>query len=275
MLFCTYRYHGFADGDEVAFASNLALQAFFEGRKINKEDMEKCLEYWRQNIAEMHDPVGRKRDVMCEPFRVPCIPFGCIYRNCCQIKRKMPYKEETKQLREAYDKYEQLRLKQIDRWDNFRQPVRLSTVCQILGCRRFCGRKGLCFCTEGCNDNPPAGCCYKDLGRRPGDPFPPQPHPDLDDEQTAIRVLQTVLGNPPPNVVYKQWEMDSSSGKYTVVTHRATQESKSLKQEEPSGAAIGNANETTEVFPEMGDPSAPSLEVVAQDNTVTLYKGSY
>jgi len=60
---CSYRYTGLADADETAFAAGIALQAYFEGRKISKEDMDKCLEYYREHISEKTDPEGRKRDV--------------------------------------------------------------------------------------------------------------------------------------------------------------------------------------------------------------------
>ena len=60
---CTYRYIGLADADEVAFAAGIALQAYFEGRKITREDMHKCVDYYQQNISERTDPEGRKRNV--------------------------------------------------------------------------------------------------------------------------------------------------------------------------------------------------------------------
>jgi hypothetical protein len=63
MCCCTYRYTGLADADETAFAAGVALQAYYEGRNIVKDDMDKCLGYYRENIAERTDPVGRKRDI--------------------------------------------------------------------------------------------------------------------------------------------------------------------------------------------------------------------
>lgn len=63
MLCCSYRYHGIADPEETAFAAGIALQAYFENRKISKEDLDKCVQYWRDNISEETDPVGRKREV--------------------------------------------------------------------------------------------------------------------------------------------------------------------------------------------------------------------
>lgn len=63
ILCCSYRYHGIADPEETSIAAGIALQAYFEGREINKDDMDKCVQYWRDNVSEYGDPVGRKRDV--------------------------------------------------------------------------------------------------------------------------------------------------------------------------------------------------------------------
>jgi len=63
MMCCTYRYNGLADADETAFAAGIALQAYFEGRKITREEMNKCLDHYHDNISERTDPEGRKRDV--------------------------------------------------------------------------------------------------------------------------------------------------------------------------------------------------------------------
>lgn len=63
MCCCTYRYAGIANADETSFAAGIALQAYFEGRVITKEDMDKCIKYWKENVSEMEDPDGRKRGV--------------------------------------------------------------------------------------------------------------------------------------------------------------------------------------------------------------------
>ena len=60
---CAWGYNGIADADETSFAAGIALQAYFEGRVISKDDMDKCLAYWKENVSEMHDPEGKKRDV--------------------------------------------------------------------------------------------------------------------------------------------------------------------------------------------------------------------
>ena len=72
--FCTYRYTGIADPEETSVAASIALQAYFEGRRIGREDMERCIEFWRSHVSEMHNlgnPI-MKRDVMCEPLSIPC-----------------------------------------------------------------------------------------------------------------------------------------------------------------------------------------------------------
>lgn len=112
MCFCTYRYPGMADAEEVAFASSIALQAYFEGRKITKEDMDKCVAYWRENISEENDPEGRKRDVCCEPYYVPFPTCEWLYEHC-HSKREVPYGDDdernTPRLREASNSQHQLK----------------------------------------------------------------------------------------------------------------------------------------------------------------------
>ena len=148
MLFCTYRYYGILDGDETAFASSLALQAYFEGREIGREDIEKCLEYWRANISEMGDPTKNKRQVMCEPFAIPFPSCACLYRRMCQMKRVIPFAGDdakSEELKEIYDKYESDRQRQIERYEKFKGPVQNSSFCRCLGCRRVFGRRACAF----------------------------------------------------------------------------------------------------------------------------------
>jgi len=94
MFFCSYRYSGLADAEEVAFASSIALQAYFEGRVITKEDMDKCVEYFRNNISEIGDPEKRKRDVCCEPHCVPFPTCEYLYEHICHHKRNIPYGDD-------------------------------------------------------------------------------------------------------------------------------------------------------------------------------------
>jgi hypothetical protein len=101
---CTYRYHGLADPDEVAFCSSIALQAYFEGRRITPEDMTKCLEYWRTNLSEQHDPINRKRRVCCEDYCEVPFPSGAnSYEYCCHPRRRIPYNEDqvTEEVKEV------------------------------------------------------------------------------------------------------------------------------------------------------------------------------
>ncbi|CAB9527964.1 expressed unknown protein [Seminavis robusta] len=225
MMCCTFRYNGLADGDETAFASNLALQAYYEGRHITPTQMEQCLDYWRNHISEMGDPIHRQRPVLCEESGCSmrsCIPTGKIYQRICQCERRVPeHFERTPEIVEVYDKYETLRRRQTDRYLTFKEPVYHSTVCRSLGCRRCFGRKGVIFCTEGCcceNKDHTMGRCYKHLPKdQVDDPFAPYIHTDWDDDNSAAKVLQIVLGNPPRNVVYRKWQFDPDTKQYTVV----------------------------------------------------------
>lgn len=84
-----------ADAEEVAFASSLALQAYFEGRVITKEDMDKCIEYWRSNISELQDPEGRRREVCCKSCHAPPFPTcEYLYEHVCHAERNIPYGDD-------------------------------------------------------------------------------------------------------------------------------------------------------------------------------------
>lgn len=102
IAFCTYTYTGLAHPDEVAFACSIALQAYFEGRAITKEDMDLCLKFWRDYISEETDPVRRKRQVCLEPYYVPC-PECSSCHALCHPQRTIPYEEDevTPEIREV------------------------------------------------------------------------------------------------------------------------------------------------------------------------------
>ena len=226
---CTYRYHGLAYADEVATAANICLQAYFEGRTITAGDVQKCLDYWKEHIAESGG--GPKRDVCCEPHcKVPCCT-DCkfCHRYICHPRRDVPYTDEneiSEEIKEVYKNYNHLRRKQIAYYEDYQAPVRSSILCQKCGCRRFWGRKGCCFCTEGCNH----------CGRKAGDPAPPFEHRDVDDECNASAILRNVLGAPPNNVVYRQWEFkDESSKEMIIVTYGGSNSSSSSSSDVEAG----------------------------------------
>lgn len=213
MMCCTYRYGGFADPDQVAAAANIILQAYFEGRNITPQDVERCLAYWEEHISEAGG--GPKRDVCCEPYcKLPCLDCTLFHKHLCHPRRKVPYKDEnvTEELKEVYMQSNALRKKQIDFYEKYQGPVRSSTWCQKCGCRRFFGRKGCLFCTEGCHH----------FDRKGGDPAPPFDHRDVDDEFDASVILRKVIGPAPKNVVYRRWEFkDESSDELVLATYAA------------------------------------------------------
>jgi hypothetical protein len=199
LCFCSYHYGGLADAQESAFAASIALQAYFEGRSITPEDMKQCLEYWRDNMCERMDPLRRKHPVCCEPFCIPTPTCGLCYK-LAHPRRKIPHGVETATAEtvEVYEAYERERLKQIERYETFTGPVQTSTLCRLCGCRRAFGRKGCCFCTEGCTN----------CDRKAGDPAPPLEVHDWDDDLDASSILIKVLGPPPRNVVIRRWRWD-------------------------------------------------------------------
>jgi len=210
LCFCSYRYQGLMHPDEVAFAASICLQSYFEGRALTRQDVDKCILFWKQNISEAG--TGIHRDVCCEPYvKLPCFTGLYCYKNWWHPRRNIPYKKDdiTDELQQVYDDYNEKCEKQIEAYAAYQGPVRSSTLCKRSGCRRFFGRKGCIFCTEGCDN----------FSRKAGDPAPPFDHRDTDDENDASVVLRKVLGPPPRNVVYKRWEFDEESGESMLVTH--------------------------------------------------------
>ena len=106
---------------------------------------------------------------------------------------------------------------------------RFHTV-RSYGCRRFSGRRGLFFCTEGtCLErNPDNNCCSK----KSGDPAPPFTTRDIDDENDASIVMMKVLGPPPVNVRYRRWMWDEDEQKMKMVVIGAIEEEKRLKDDD-------------------------------------------
>ena len=78
----------------------------------------------------------------------------------------------------------------------------------MLGCRRVFGRRGVIFCTEGCNN----------FDRKAGEPAPPFESHDVDEYYDASSVLIKVLGPPPPNVVIRRWRWDPEKGENVLET---------------------------------------------------------
>lgn len=213
MFFCSYQYRGLAYPDEAAFAASIALQAYFEGRLITPTDMQSCIEFWKENISERADPIGRKRSVCCEPYVVPTPTCLCCYKFTHQ-PRTNPYPLEkcTPEVIEVYRKYGEDVERQINEFETFEGPVYYSTLCRACGCRRCFGRKGCCFCTEGCK-----GC-----SRKAGEPAPPFEDHDFDDEWDASTVLMKVLGPPPRDVCFRRWRWDPEAEKNYLESYPST-----------------------------------------------------
>eukprot|EP00546_Thalassionema_frauenfeldii_P019227 CAMPEP_0178900082 /NCGR_PEP_ID=MMETSP0786-20121207/3272_1 /TAXON_ID=186022 /ORGANISM="Thalassionema frauenfeldii, Strain CCMP 1798" /LENGTH=280 /DNA_ID=CAMNT_0020571039 /DNA_START=693 /DNA_END=1536 /DNA_ORIENTATION=+ len=209
IMCCSYHYKGLADPDEAAFAASICLQSYFEGRALTRDDVDKCILFWSNNISEAM--AGTTRDVCCEPhFKLPFFSGFLCYKWCCHPRRNVPYRKDniTDKLQQAYDDYNKKCEEQIELFAAYQGPVRSSTLCRKCGCRRFFGRKGFIFCTEGCNN----------FSRKASEPAPAFDHRDIDDENDASVVLRKVLGPPPRNVVYKRWEFDEESGETVLVT---------------------------------------------------------
>ena len=215
MCFCSYQYTGLAYPDEAAFAASIALQAYFEGRAIGPDDMQQCIDFWRLHISERWNPIDRKRPVCCEPIIVPTAKCVGCYK-CTHPKRTNPYPDivTTTHLTAAYEQYERKNETQIMHFNTFYGPMYLSTLCRSCGCRRFFGRKGVFFCTEGCDD----------CSRKAGDPAPPFDVHDFDNDWDASTVLLKVLGPPPKNVCMKRWRWDPEAGENYLEEYPAVPE---------------------------------------------------
>jgi hypothetical protein len=198
MCFCSYQYSGLAYPDEVAFAASIALQSYFEGRAIGPDEMQQCINFWRHHISERWNPIDRKRPICCEPIIVPTPTCACCYK-FSHPSRKNPYSENgsTDNLKSVYEQYDRESKAQVKLFHSLYGPMYLSTLCRSCGCRRIFGRKGCCFCTEGCNN-----CSRVD------DVAPPFDVCDFDNDWDASTVLMKVLGPPPKNVCIRRWRWD-------------------------------------------------------------------
>lgn len=86
-------------------------------------------------------------------------------------------------------------------------------MCRACGCKRLFGRKGLIFCTEGCDN-----LCYL-RKKNKGDPPPPFDHRDIDDENDASLILRKVLGDPPAHCLYTRWVFDEERNENVLITY--------------------------------------------------------
>jgi hypothetical protein len=110
------------------------------------------------------------------------------------------------------------------------------------GCRRFCGRRGFLFCTEGtCLDRNPNNRCFS---KQSLDPAPPFTTRDIDDENDASVVLMKVLGPPPANVRYRRWMWNEEKKEMEI---RVIGAREAIREKEQ----LGNENHNTSTSLEM------------------------
>mmetsp|Transcript_27282 Transcript_27282/g.57151 ORF Transcript_27282/g.57151 Transcript_27282/m.57151 type:complete len:488 (-) Transcript_27282:84-1547(-) len=239
--FCVYPYQGLAYPDEVAFACSIALQAYFEGRGISPEDMEKCLEFWRENVSEIENPHLR-REACCEPAKVPCCQMEGCYR-CYHSPRKIPFadSEVSDRTKEAYEKYGKESAEQIARYNKI-SSTQYNTFCKAMGCRRFFGRKGFIFCTEGCTH----------CDRKAGEVYPPPEHHEIEDDFDASSVLMKVVGPPPSNVVIKRWRWDPEKNEH-IMDMYPKEETVIFEESNKKSSASAPPEESPVVDVETGD----------------------
>lgn len=200
-LGCLYLYYGLADPDETAFASNIALQAYFEGRKLTKEDMDRCVEYYKENIVPKPAPPPDPRTLSwLYRFFLAVLDFikslikGELIYLCTHPKRNVPYTHPVPETKRVYDLYEKHRAAEINQ---FREVVMEDYLPpQCTGCDRCFGRRGVCFCTEDISK-----CC----SHKRGELAPPYETPFAYDrgEYSAADVLRRVVGPPPVRVVIR------------------------------------------------------------------------
>lgn len=152
---CSFRYNGLAHPEEFAAAAGLALQAFFEGRALHPNDMERCLEFWRKHVWEKREDT---RQVCCEGFALGNPLNGSLcYQFWTHPFRSIPFKKEqqTPHLVRVYAEYAKLREDQIKYYKQVTAKERTRTICRCMGCERVCGQNGVFFCAED------IACCHK------------------------------------------------------------------------------------------------------------------
>ena len=153
---CHYHYHGLADPDEAAFASNAALQAYFEGRALDGAAMARLVAFYRARLAPapLRLPGGQQsqsqapRDwpVGCLNALCPC-PAGLAAYEATHPPRRPPAHGSTPETARVYEKYGSERAFQLRRFRAVEVPSR-GRLCDACGFARAFGRRGICFCTE-------------------------------------------------------------------------------------------------------------------------------
>jgi hypothetical protein len=139
---CTYYYGGLANPDEVVFASNLALQAYFEGRHINKADFDKCITIFRESQVASRTCDERSQ-------------YDCAIPACVQVynyahHRRQPPSSPSNESLWVFKKYHgECEAQRLRYREETMSSGPKSSLCRILGCKSFLGRGGVCFCIPG------------------------------------------------------------------------------------------------------------------------------
>lgn len=237
---CLFVYHGLADPDEAAFASNIALQAYFEGRKLTIQEMNKCVEYFKDLIAPKPPPPHNLRGTtFLFRFLLAIFDFirsvlkGEIFYRMTHPVRKNPFVPPTSETTRVYDLHTEDRVADLDRFHN--KQMHDYSVPKCLGCDRWFGRRGVCFCTEDITN------CFTHKKKTVA---PPHETPLAYDqgEYSAADILRRVVGPPPKENVHR-------TGPYAL---GGDQSSHRLGDEESgSFAQIDMNNSTDDMTAEM------------------------
>ena len=163
--------------------------------------MNKCIEYYKDHFAPKPPP---QRDLRKTSFLFrfllaifdfirSCLKGEVIFRMTHPM-RYPPYVPPTPESNRVYDLYAEDVQKDLDRFHHVQ--MNDYTVPQCMGCDRWCGRKGVFFCTEDINN------CFTHKKKTIAPPHE-TPLSYEHGEYSAADVLWRVVGPPPADVVHR------------------------------------------------------------------------
>lgn len=258
-----YIYHGLADPDEASFASNIALQAYFEGRKLTHEEMNKCVQYYQEHIVPKPPPPRdlRKTSWLFR-FLLAVLDFvrsvlkgEVVYRMTHPV-RNPPYKSPTPETNRVYELYAQDREKDLNRFYNMQMHDYIPP--RSCGCDRWFGRKGVFFCTEDIDK------CFTHKKKSVAPPLETPFAYDLG-EYSAADVLRRVVGPPPAEVVHRcgPYAPDADQAASSLI---ADEESGFSHAGAGVGASVGQPAVSVNRQPVYVPKSEPSVEMQQPEN---------